>query len=72
MRCRTPAHRDGGEYNDAYNHTRLQLTFKHTHTHTYLFVMSDQLGLHVSRHQVDSSQDLARLQAPDGAGGVDA
>lgn len=34
--------------------------------------MSDQLGLHVSRHQVDSSQDLARLQPPDGAGGVDA
>lgn len=34
--------------------------------------MSDQLGLHMSRDQVYSSQHLASLQAPDGTGGVNA
>lgn len=41
-------------------------------THMYLFVMSDQLGLHVSRHEVNSAQHLTRLQPPDSAGGVNA
>lgn len=34
--------------------------------------MSDQLGLHMSRHQINSSQHLTRLQPPDGTGGVNA
>ena len=37
-----------------------------------LLVVGDQLCLDVSRDHVDASQDLTRLQAPDGAGGVDA
>lgn len=50
--------------NCAQNHT--------PHSSTDLFVVSNQLSLHMSRHQVDSSQYLTRLQPPDGAGGVDA
>ena len=45
---------------------------EHTHTRTHLFIVSDELGLHVARHQVDSTQHLSGLQAPDGAGGVNA
>lgn len=61
----------------AHTHTLLNalLRFVHNHTlqtDTHLLVVSNQLSLHVSRHQVDSSQHLTRLQAPDGAGGVDA
>lgn len=40
--------------------------------HHYLFVMGDQLGLHVAGHEVHSPQHLPGLQAPDGAGCVNA
>ena len=38
----------------------------------YLFVVGNELCLHVAGHQVDPAQHLSRLQTPDGAGGVDA
>lgn len=41
-------------------------------TDTDLLVVSNQLSLYMSRHQVNSSQHLTCLQPPDGAGGVDA
>lgn len=37
-----------------------------------LFVMGNELGLHMARHKIHSSQHLPRLQAPDGAGCVNA
>ena len=36
----------------------------------HLLVVSDELGLDVSGHHVDSAEHLASLQAPHGAGGV--
>lgn len=63
MRCHTPAHTHKDSDRNVllscvYNHTELHLTVQ---THTYLFVMSNKLGLHMSRHQVNSSQHLASL-----------
>ena len=40
--------------------------------HQYLFVMGDELGLHVARHEIHSPQHLPGLQPPDGTRCVDA
>lgn len=40
--------------------------------HQYLFVMGDELGLHMARHEIHSPQHLPSLQPPDGTRCVDA
>merc|ERR1719369_1374821 len=36
----------------------------------HLFVMGNQLGLHMARYHIHASQHLARLESPHSAGGV--
>lgn len=38
----------------------------------YLFVMGDQLGLHMARHEIHSPQHLPCLQPPDGTSCINA
>lgn len=40
--------------------------------HHYLFIMGNQLGLHMARHEIHSPQHLPCLQPPDGTGCINA
>lgn len=40
--------------------------------HHYLFIMGNQLGLHMARHKIHSPQHLPCLQSPDGTSRIDA
>jgi hypothetical protein len=45
---------------------------KEKEKHLYLFVMGNELGLHMARHKIHSPQNLPSLQSPDGTSRVNA
>lgn len=68
-------------YSDLPGHLQKRKTTAWPHTkaekapaeqHQYLFVVGDELGLHVARHEIHSPQHLPGLQPPDGTRCVDA
>lgn len=70
-----PARLKAMSYTYTHTHTLLNVPLNCVHDHTLqtntdLLVVSNQLSLYMSRHQVNSSQHLTCLQPPDGAGGV--